>query len=78
MLDNFYLTYAVVDNKNALSDLEKSVIKDIGKNNLVNNQSKEPQVYIHENCGDEKVVKILLTYKEGNSLNENITNPYRG
>jgi hypothetical protein len=68
MLDNFYFTYAIVNDKKYLADLEKSVIKEIGKANLGNYRGGEPTIYNHQNCGDRLVIESLLKYLENEKL----------
>jgi len=59
MLKNFYYTYAAVNDKNQLADLEKSVIKKIGKANLGVYRGGEPQIYEHTNGGEENIKALL-------------------
>jgi hypothetical protein len=59
---NSFFTYAEIENKDALADIESSVISSIGIDRLDNIKFKLPEKYFHISSGDEKIVKMLNKY----------------
>lgn len=62
MIVNSFFTYSEIEKKEALGDIENSLISNIGMERLDNMKSKLPQKYYHKNAGDKAIVELLSQY----------------